>query len=399
LSQLPLGLGKSKSGGESRGAVRVGYVDGALGSEDAVGSLAALFPQARFQSVGAVWPERGQSACDILVVEIDAGSAESAAARIKATSGAQIVVVLHNANLAASRLLTREGAADVLPAPVNETTLALCLERLLERTGGDTTEAKGKSGEIVAFIKAGGGVGATSLITQSAIMLARRGAENVCLVDLDLQFGAAGAYLDLLDAFSLLDVLALGQTMNQAELGSILAEHRSGVRLIGAPKEMSPVDVIRPAQVDSLVALLRRSYSLSLLDLPSVWTTWALRAVAGADRIVLVGHLTVASVQLISRQLRFLEAQKLTDRPITLVCNACSPEQMASVPLKAAEKSIGRPFDVVTPEDTKLMLSAVNQGVPLDEIRRGTKLEKAIGQVADQIREPTASVTTARRWF
>lgn len=397
MSQLPLGLGKSE-GGDPRRPIRIGVTDGALG-DDISRSVASQFPQVRFQSAGATWPDRPGAEFDILIVEADASAPDAAARRLKSSPGGpRIVVVLHNADITVSRQLAREGATDVLPAPVSETALALCLERLLQREDDGAGEGPARAGEVVAFIKAGGGVGATSLAAQAAVMLARRGAGGICLADLDLQFGAAAAYLDLPDAFNLLDALNLGQTMETAHLSSILAEHRSGLRVLAAPKDMSPIDAVKPAQIDALIALLRSEYDLSLLDLPSVWTTWSLRAVADADRIVLVGQLTVPSIQLIGRQLRFLSAQKLDDRPITLVCNGCSPDQLAGLPLKVAEKSIGRPFDVMTPLDVKTMTAAVNQGRPLDETRRGTKLEKAIGQLADKLRA-TAPAATARRWF
>ncbi len=378
----------------------MGVTDGALG-DDIARSVASQFPQVRLQSAGATWPEKAGAAFDILIVEVNAAEADTAARRLKASRGGpQIVVILHNANITVSRQLAREGAADVLPAPVSEMALALCLERLLQREDDSAGDGPARAGEVVAFIKAGGGVGATSLAAQAAVMLARRGSGAIGLVDLDLQFGAAAAYLDLPDAFNLIDALNLGKTMETAHLTSMLAGHRSGLRVLAAPKDMSPIDAIKPAQIDALITLLRSEYDLSLLDLPSVWTTWSLRAVAEADRIVLVGQLTVPSVQTIGRQLRFLATQKLDQRPITLVCSACSPEQLAGLPLKTAEKSIGRPFDVVTPLDAKAMITAVNEGRPLDEARRGSKLEKAIGQLADKLRATApAAAPAARRWF
>ena len=395
MSQVPLGLGNSRAGAGGRKAVRIGYTDGALGSDETLQSLTALFPQARFEAVGHGWPAR--AAFDVLVVEIDSTSTEAVAQRLKgAPDGMRVLVILHHANLAVSRALTQAGAADVLPAPATETALALALERLLQRDGDDAAESAGKPGEVVAFLKAGGGVGATALATQTAVNLARRGADSVCLADLDLQTGAVAAYLDLPDAFTLIDVLALGHAMDQASLAGILAEHRSGARILAAAREVSPIDTVRPAQADALVNLLRREFALTLLDLPSVWTPWTLRAAALADRLVLVGRLTVPSVQLIGRQMRFLASQKLDDRSITLVCNACSPDQSASLPLKAAEKSIGRPFDVVTPADDKVMNAAVNQGVPIDEIRRGTKLEKAMTELADRVRGSVAAPVSAQ---
>ena len=78
------------------------------------------------------------------------------------------------------------------------------------------------------------------------------------------------------------------------------------------------------------------------------------------------------------------------------MCNAASPEQLASVPLKVAEKGLGRAFDVVIPEDRKTMIAALNEGVELAAIRRGTPLEKAITELAGKVGAPALAAGSAR---
>ena len=150
-------------------------------------------------------------------------------------------------------------------------------------------------------------------------------------------------------------------------------------------------------RVDALLAGLRREFALSIVDLPSVWTAWTSQVVHQADRIVLVTHLSVPHIQLVKRQLRVLASQRLEDRPLVLVCNGLSADQTASVSLKTAERALGRPFDVIIPEDRRLMTAAINQGVELSAIRRGTKLEKAIGELTDKVAGPAHAVA-ARGW-
>jgi len=87
----------------------------------------------------------------------------------------------------------------------------------------------------------------------------------------------------------------------------------------------------------------------------------------------------------VRRQLAVLALQELNDRQLILVCNAPSSEQQASISIKAAEKAIGRAFDIVIPEDRSVMNAAINQGVELSAIKRGTKLEKAVGLLADAV--------------
>jgi pilus assembly protein CpaE len=145
-----------------------------------------------------------------------------------------------------------------------------------------------------------------------------------------------------------------------------------------------PLETLAASHIDGLIKGLRRDFPLTLIDLPSVWTAWTNRLLSLSDRIILVTHLSVPHIQLVKRQLQVLATQKLDTRPLTLVCNSVSPEQQSSVSIKAAERALGRAFDVVIPEDRRIMTAAINQGLELSAVRRGTKLEKAINDLADK---------------
>lgn len=376
---------------------QIGVVEGAIGGEEQLTSLAALFPHLRIAPVGPTWPDQAAGKLDILIVSISATEVDQALSRLKdRRGGPKVIIVLRDADVMATRLLVRGGAADVLPAPVSEPALALSLERLLVKTANEPGERR-KSGHVVAMLKAGGGVGATALAVQMGAALAAREEAKVCLADLDLQFGIAGLYLDLPEAISVTDLLGGGAGLGETQFLTALAAHRSGLRLLAGPKELVPLETLGSTQVDSLVKGLRREFAMTLVDLPSVWTAWTNRLLSISDRIVLVTHLTVPHIKLVKRQLQVLATQHLDDRPLTLVCNCVSRDQLASVPIKAAEKSIGRPFDVVIPEDSRTMTSAINQGVELAEVRRGTQIEKSVVELADKVADGVIAAAKARR--
>jgi pilus assembly protein CpaE len=377
-----------KSGGGSAHVQTVGVVEGAVGGSDRIATLATLFPNIGFESLGPTWPERVPLHVKILIASVDAASAtdlDSALQRLRQTpSNLFTIVVLRNADVTSTRRLMHEGAADVLLDPVSEPALALSLERLLTRDRADG--GKG-GGEIVAVLKAGGGVGATAISVQVAALLAQQAGDvpRVCLADLDLQFGAAAFYLDLGDAVTISDCLSAGVTLAETPFNAQLAAHRTGVRVLAAPRELTPLEFITPPIVDALFDGLRKNFALTMIDLPSVWTAWTNRALQLADRIVLVTNLSVPHTQLVRRQMAVFNTQLLSDKPLILVCNAMDSEQRASVSLKAAEKAIGRPFDVVIPADERVMNAAINQGVPISNIRRKTKLEKALSDLAERV--------------
>jgi len=382
----------------SRGRT-VGIVAGALGDAPQVDALTRLFPQLRFENLGSVVSEEVSKHLDILVIPVNAASVVGAERQISEWSRHfQVIVVLADADVESTRRLVRMGVADVLPTPLSESAIALCLERLVNRMA-PVVGAPGRGSEVVAFLKAGGGSGATSLAVHAGAHLARSGVDRLCIADLDIQFGSAGVYLDMLDAVSLTDILGGGPTALDTAFDTALKAHKSGLRLLAAPREVVALEALSPALIDSLMSGLRRDFALSLIDLPSDWTAWTNRVVQQADRIVMVTQLTVPHILLVKRQLNVLAQQKLAEKPLVLVCNNTSAEQLASLSIKAAEQALGRSFDVVVPEDRKAMVSALNQGQELSSIQRGGKLEKAILQMADKVAGRVSAPAPAKRGF
>jgi len=303
-----------------------------------------------------------------------------------------------NADVATTRRLMRAGAADVLPAPVSEAALTLSLERLLTRSEEPSPRSPARPGQVIALLKAGGGVGATSLGVQLAILMAaRRSGAGVCFADLDLQFGEGALYLDLAESMTITDVLSSSGALDDIPLASALAAHRSGVRVLSAPRELAPLDILTPALVETLLKALRRDFAVTLIDSPPAWTAWTNRALQLCDRIVMVTNLSVPHIDLVKRQLRVLQSQRLDQVPITLVCNRVSADQQALVSIKAAQRALGRDFDVIIPEDRRLMTEAINQGIELSAVRRGSKIEKALVGLAEAIAPAGAELGSRAR--
>jgi pilus assembly protein CpaE len=386
------GMGRGRSETKGGALRRVAIVEGSIGGAERLLSLAALFPEVRFDEIGGL--DGLQEPCEVVIVALPRQDAERLFARVADSVGpAQIVVVLQDADLNSTRRLIRLGAADVLPAPVSEMSLTLALERLFEAR--PAAQGGGDNSQIISFLKAGGGAGTTSLIAQLAPACASAGLKTSA-VDLDLQFGNLGFYLDLTDAVSIADLLASGIPFDETPFSTALRKHRSGAQLLAAPKDLMPMEAISPPQVDALMRGLRQSFDITLVDLPGAWTAWTNEVLHLSDRIVIVTQLSVPHINLMKRQIQVLASQGLDATPTMLVCNALSGEQQESVSLKAAERSLGRAFDVVLPCDVRTMNAAINQGVELASVRRGTKLEKALAQLLAAVRAPASAELQAK---
>lgn len=378
--------------------VRVGYDAAAFGASGPSGTLLAQYPQLTFSPLAAGLATPALAGCDLLILTADAARPKEVGDLInglrESRAASRVIVFVANADVETTRRLTREGVGEVLPAPVTEPALAASLDRVLART--ETAGGAGKGGQIMTFIKAGGGSGATALAVQTAAVIADGGrGPRVCVVDLDVQFGQAALYLDVQDAITMAQVLSATGDLSELAFSSALNPHASGARVLAAPPEFMPLEALTPGLVDSLIAALRREFEVIILDLPSAWTAWTYRALRQSDRIVLITQLSVPHAHLARRQIHLLETQRLDDIALTLVCNRCG-DNPTGVSQRSVEAAIGRSFDVVAPEDRKLMNEAINQGLAISALRRGSKLEKALQQIADRVAPERAAHIRSR---
>jgi pilus assembly protein CpaE len=381
-------------------AVRMAYDPAAFSGGGPAAVLQEQFPQVNFGSLGGAWRTGTLGAAHALIAHVDGANRQAVDALcvqlLESGVADRVIVCVANADLPTTRGLMRAGVADVLAEPVNDLAFAASLDRMLAKleSGGPDP---GLAGRVVAFLKAGGGAGSTALAVQAAAILAHssRGLK-VCVVDLDIQFGQAALYLDVQDSISMAQVLSAGGDLGEMAFASALTPHASGARVLAAPPEFMPLETLTTGSVDALLAALRRDFDLVILDMPAAWTAWTYRALRQSDHIVLVSQLSVPHAHLAKRQLQLLQTQRLDDIPLTMVCNRAGGDNPAGVSLRSVENAIGRHFDVVAPEERKLMNEAINQGVAISTIRRGSKLEKAIEQLADLI-IPARAAKRAKR--
>jgi len=384
------------------GGLRAAFDRAAFPGGGPPAAVCEQFPHVEFTPLAGLWSSGSLSGADVLIARADAANGVTVDQVIKnlrdSGAAARVVVVLANADLETTRRLMREGVSDVLHEPVSEVALGAALDRLVgrfEREGASS----GGSGHVVAFLKAGGGCGATASATQLAAILADGGQRSVCVADLDVQFGQAALYLDVRPTISMAQVMSASADLNEMNFSASLPAHPSGARVLAAPPEFMPLESLTAEAVDGLLAALRREFEIVVLDLPTAWTAWTYRALRQSDHIILTTQLSVPHAHLVRRQLQLLETQRLDDVPLTLFCNRLSGENAAGVSVRSVEGALGRKFDVVAPEERKLMGEAINQGVALSMLRRGTKLEKALAQLAERAAPARTAKTRTGRNF
>ena len=327
---------------------------------------------------------------DVLLLEVDPRNEDDVAAlqaivheRFPKTP---VVVTTADATLQDVRQLMRLGVIDVVPQPIAATDLAAALE--FAARSKSTDDDGEEHGKIIAVLKAGGGVGATTLTVQAGHLMAQRfkGEQpQVCVLDFDLQYGNAALYMDLDNRVGLMDLVGSPERLDVSLLRSVMGRHDSGLDVLAAPRDLLPLETVSIDFVDRCLKVAARDYRYVFIDMPSVWTEWTRRVLETSDMILVVTQLMVANVRQARRLVDSLVANGLGDVPTKVVVNRFEKGWGKSVPLKQAQSGLGRPVDFRILNDYQTVSEAVNQGVPLSKVARRTKVEKSIRRMLDEV--------------
>lgn len=320
------------------------------------------------------------------VVQVDAESPASIKRfeKLAKTAETPLVAAAFDPPLALVRSLIRAGAHDVIPLPLSAAELETSLAPIRVELDKQHASSVASHAKLVTVVKSVGGVGATALLTQMAIRFAHSEAKQgreVCLIDLDVQFGDVAFQLGLSPKLSLADLLEAGSRLDGALLRSTTIDHPSGLKVIAAPQEMMPLEGMPSEHLLQIVDLATREFGTVFVDLPSNWTNWSLSLVARSDLVLLVTELTVAGLNRARKQLNLLDSQDLTNLDVRVVVNRHDKVLARTIKPAHIKEALGRDAAFSITNDFALMRSAIDRGVPIDEVKRKTALAKDLDKL------------------
>jgi pilus assembly protein CpaE len=296
-----------------------------------------------------------------------------------------LIAAAYEPPLALVRSLIRAGAHDVVPLPLSVEELEASIATLQERKHAHHAHATVQPGKLVSVIKSVGGVGATAILTQMAVLYASSEAHagrEACLLDLDVQFGDVAFQLGLRPRLSLADLLeASGSRLDGSLIRATTTEHSSGLKVIAAPPEMMPLEGISSEHLLQVVEQTAKEFGTTFLELPTNWTNWSLSLVARSDLVVLVTELTVAGLNRAKRQLDLLASQGLTSLDIRIVVNRYEKSQARTIRPADVRTALGRDIAYSIGLDPALMRSAIDRGIPIGELKRKSAIGKDLQQL------------------
>jgi pilus assembly protein CpaE len=346
---------------------------------------------------------------DVLLIDLDVDDPDEMGALHRVTEehqarGTPILATAAKLTPAGMRRLLRDGVTDFLPQPLTQGDLREAIDLATKRVRQTRTPEAGEpKGRVISVLRASGGVGATTVAIHAALGLhkpKRKVTRKVALLDLDLQFGTVGLYLDLAGKASMLEILRAGGRLDGDLVRSAMVEHKSGLKVLTAPGTPVPLDALSGETLGELLEIARQEFDYVVVDLPHALTSWTDGLLARSDLLVMVTELNVPAIRQTKRMLDILNEEGLYTVPTVLALNRYRFTLFGGrLRRRQAEKALGRAFDHYLPNEYDTVVSALNQGVPITEIKRRSKFVRAVrGMVQDGLKRveagPVARVAT-----
>ena len=326
---------------------------------------------------------------DLVLMDADAAGPELTREVIESLGGRQNGpgVLLIGAHLSAGlvRSLLKLERSDVLEAPLAAAELTKAAVAVLARPSQDGSAHPSRCWTVLGSV---GGSGATTVAIELAAILSKQAPKPgaVALVDLNLAYGAAHAYLGGGTNMRLGEASRSPERIDAAILDAFGYRVDAGFDLFASPRDPMAFDRVSSAAVLRVLELACTHYESVIVDLPRFRYPWTLDVLGGSDEVLIISELTVPALLSAQAFANEIEADAPGARKPRLILNRMSSRPFGPAPSRAeAEKALGRKVDGAITSDWEAAACSVNLGGPISQHRPKSKIVKDVSAIIERL--------------
>lgn len=308
--------------------------------------------------------------------------------------------------LAQVQKLRDAGVDDVFAESISPQDLEKNISRLLKKdahSGTQTVHPNARMGQVVCVAQSRGGIGATMLAVNLADQLLHRkgrwkqkATKSVALLDLNLQFGSVGDFLDVGPNEVLYQLAMEGGEPDSTFVSQSMTRMESGLSVLAAPSQIAPLESLNKKQIEKLIETMRQDFDYVVIDLPHALVDWLEPVLVQSDLMLLVTDTAVPSVHQAKRLINFF-SEVNPKLAIEIVVNFENKPLFKARHHAEAERVLERPLRHWLPYQSKVAKEALDRGVPLSQVSSGSAICKSIKRMAHKTFEAAATPLNAQQ--
>jgi len=274
------------------------------------------------------------------------------------------------------------GAVGYLLHPFTEEDLHITLQKIARFLVTPATRALQATGSIISVYHPIGGTGTTTVAVNLAAALATGGAK-VALVDLNLEAGDIGTFLNITSSYNLGSLTKNIERLDNNFLMSVMVRHSSGPFVLTDAPESDENLSITPDRVQRILNIMKGIFDYIIVDCVGPFAGCNVPILQGSSLILFTTTGEKPSLNSIKRNLIRLELQGIEPDKVKIVVNRFipNPDPLA----KDATNMIGNPLFHVIPDEYKDVVDSINKGMPVVKLLPHSRVSAALMGLARNV--------------
>lgn len=245
-------------------------------------------------------------------------------------------------------------------------------------------------GKVITVYSPKGGTGCTTIAVNLAIALHNEDT-RVVIVDGNLQFGDVAMFFNEQGKNTILDIAPRVDDLDAETVEEIMIKHEaSGIHILAAPQRPEHAEKLSTAQFTKVVTFLRQLYAYVVIDTSSILTDIILGAVDLSDAVILVTTQDIPAIKNARLFLDLLQTMAVDRDHIVFVMNKFD-KRIGITPDRVGD-NLKQKISAVIPLDERVVIPAVNRGVPFMLDNRAQPVSKGIFLLAEAVRSQLAAL-------
>jgi pilus assembly protein CpaE len=308
---------------------------------------------------------------------------------------------MRKAMLAGARdFLTKPPMADELLSAIRRAGAMSAQERLkvsqaaaVQATGSVSSPASTLTrGKVITVYSPKGGTGCTTIAVNLALLL-HNIETRVVLVDGNLQYGDVAVFINEQGKNTVVDLASRIEELDADIVESVMVTHDTGAHILAAPMRPEHAEKVTGDQFARLIEYLSQMYAYVVVDTSSTLTDATLGAIEGSDVLVLVATQDIPAIKNARLFLDLLATLGIPRERVVFTMNRYD-KRIAITPERVGE-NLKQSVAAVIPLDERIVIPAVNRGVPFILENKTQPAGKGILSVAEGVRASLRAQETA----
>ncbi len=291
----------------------------------------------------------------------------------------KIIVTSYQISSALAVQVLRAGAREFLLKPLIREDFAAAITKIKELIQGnidDKTKCK-----VISVFSNKGGIGKTAIATNLAVEIANLTKERVALIDLNLQMGDVTTFLDINPSFDVSYVINNLDKIDEDFVLSTLEKYKdTELYVLADPPTIREAQTITSQNITKLLNILKTVFSYIIIDTTSSFDEKTITALDNSDLILFTTIINLPSVRNSQRCLELFNRLGYNKDKIKVIANRVMEND--EIRSEDFESALNHEVYFKLPNNYFALISAINKGVPLNEINTSSNLSKSFRKLA-----------------